>query len=1000
METFKPIEHLRPLQGDDEQISRQTLEEHHRLLMEFIENKNSLISIKDKEGRYQFVNQQWEEVMGLSREWVIGKSDAELFPENIARNFQDNDRCVMESGNVMDVEEKIETPKKIRYFSTTKFPLKDSEGVINGVCSTIYETTERKEAEAKIIESEQRLATIIQGTNTGTWEWNIQTGEAIFNSRWAEIVGYSLEELAPLSIETWTHLVHPEDGALSKSRLDAHMCGQSDYYEVEARMRHKDGSWVWVLDRGRVFKRDSHGKPLWMSGTHQDITARKKAEENLLNLSKRFEKMFENNATGIFVEDEAQNIVMTNERFTTIIQYTKEELYGKNVLFLHVNEESYRQFLPNFIHAKEGEQTKMECRLRQKDGTIIWCELLGNKIDIDEERNGVIWSVVDITDRKKVYQELEIATIRANELAEQAELANVTKSQFLANMSHEIRTPMNAIIGLSELMKDTILSPKQEEYLEKISASSRMLLGIINDILDFSKIEAGKIELENSPVSLEALITYIHSLFEDSASKKGVAFNVVQHPEVPSVVVTDELRLSQILTNFLSNALKFTEKGSVTLGLSLVDKADSKARIRFEVSDTGVGMTEEQVAKLFMPFSQADASTTRKYGGTGLGLSIAKRLAEIMGAYVHVQSEEGKGSTFSLELEFDVVSWERVAINKPQSDGQTAHNLEGISVLVVEDNTINQEIAKALLERKGIRVDLASNGKEGVTYFTTKGSAYDCILMDIQMPIMGGYEATEQIRKLSKTIPIIALTAAASSEDKARAIAAGMNDHLAKPIEPKKLYAILEKYCFAITSGSMQEPEALLSSKYEEEKVLSQEYIQLVFGENQALHVKLLEQFKVQLESEFATLVEDVKLCKSDVASLIHALKGVSSNLGAMRLSLVCKEIDACYKQQRGVSSELISRLDTALREIKTHLNTLCVEDSVTVLEEGELIPLLQTLRKRLEESELIELGEQLPLVKALEGKVDTHALTLWSKAIDAMDYGHAVEIMNQWELG
>lgn len=999
METFKPIEHSNPLQSDDESISRQALEEHRRLLMDFIENSNSLISIKDKEGKYQLVNQQWEEVMGLSREWVIGKSDTELFPENIARNFQDDDRYVIQSGDVMDVEEKIETPKKTRYFSATKFPLKDSEGIIKGVCSTIYESTERKEAEAKIIESEQRLASIIQGTNTGTWEWNIQTGETIFNSRWAEIVGYSLEELSPLSIDTWTHLAHPEDNHRSEALLAAHMRGESDYYEAEVRMRHKNGSWVWVLDRGRIFKWDSHGKPLWMSGTHQDITSRKKAEEDLLRLSKRFEKIFENNAAGIFVVDEARNIVMTNERFATIVGYAKEELQGKNVLLLHLDDVSYKEFTPNFIHAKEGEQTKIEYRLRQKNGTIIWCELLGNKIDIDEERNGVIWSVVDITERKNAYQALEIATIRANELAEQAELANVTKSQFLANMSHEIRTPMSAIIGFSELMKDTSLTPKQEEYLEKINASSRMLLGVINDILDFSKIEAGKIELENAPVTLESLIGYVRGLFEDNAAKKGVDFVVKEDKGLPGVIVADELRLNQILTNFLSNALKFTDKGAVTLAIRLKAKKDTTARLCFEVHDTGIGMSSEQVAKLFMPFSQADASTTRKYGGTGLGLSIAKRLAQTMGGTVHVHSEENKGSLFCLELECEVVSWAHAIAHSSKPDPKLGCHLGGLNVLVVEDNVINQEIAKALLARMGIFATLASNGKEGVETFAANQDRYDCILMDIQMPVMGGYEATEHIRKISSNVPIIALTAAASSEDKSRAIRAGMNDHLAKPIEPKKLYGILEKYCQMSLRTVVHEINTPIPSKEENPQIISQEHIDLVFGDNQALHVKLLEQFKVQLASEFATLVEDITCKKQGVASVVHALKGVSSNLGAMRLSKACKEIDACYKEGREVSSELISRLAQTLDEMRAYLNTLCVEQTVILLKEEELIALLDALRHRLEESELIEPGEQAPLVKALESKVDAQTLSLWSKAIDAMDYDVALEIMNQWEI-
>ena len=265
------------------------------------------------------------------------------------------------------------------------------------------------------------------------------------------------------------------------------------------------------------------------------------------------------------------------------------------------------------------------------------------------------------------------------------------------------------------------------------------------------------------------------------------------------------------------------------------------------------------------------------------------------------------------------------------------------------------------------------------------------------MPVMGGYEATEHIRKISSNVPIIALTAAASSEDKSRAIRAGMNDHLAKPIEPKKLYGILEKYCAMRSTVLVKEPDTL--AEEDNSEVFAQEHIDLVFGENQALHVKLLEQFKRQLEEEFASLVEDVSIGKKGVASLVHALKGVSSNLGAMRLSKVCKEIDACYKEGREVSSELISRLAQTLDEMRAYLNTLCVEQTVILLKEEELIALLDALRHRLEASELIEPEEQAPLVKALHGKIDANVLSAWSKAIDAMDYDVALEIMNQWEI-
>jgi signal transduction histidine kinase/CheY-like chemotaxis protein len=379
---------------------------------------------------------------------------------------------------------------------------------------------------------------------------------------------------------------------------------------------------------------------------------------------------------------------------------------------------------------------------------------------------------------------------------ENAEHKAAIETQFLSTMSHEIRTPMNAVIGLSNILLHENPRTDQVENLETLKFSADLLLSLINDILDYSKMEAGKVTIENLEFNLLGVVNSLKNALNIRAVDKQIQLNVDFPSAIPRQVMGDQVRLSQILTNLVGNAIKFTEKGSVDINLKLITRSKETTTIRFEIADTGIGISKDKFDQIFTSFSQAEADTTRKFGGTGLGLSITKRLLELQNSEIHLKSKLGEGSIFYFDLEFKNVIKKEAIEEKPIPNFTSFENFNGESVLLVEDNLINVMVAKKFLSKWNLKVDVAENGK--IALDKVESNEYEIILMDLNMPVMDGYTATQEIRELRdtkyKTIPIIALSASAVAGFRQKAIDAGMDAFVTKPFNPEELYRVLAKF--------------------------------------------------------------------------------------------------------------------------------------------------------------------------------------------------------------
>jgi len=799
---------------------------------------------------------------------------------------------------------------------------------------TVQDITEKKLAESEILKLNQELEERV-GVRTRQLKQEKTFTDKVVNS--LPGIFYALDDEGRLKRwnDNYKNLVDIDASKLEQIKL-TETVAEADRENMESAIQNtfRDG---FASSEVCFMTQSDQAVPYFITGSHLevgdedyyvgvgfDITKRKESEAELRKLSRAVDQ----SPASVVITDKDGRIQYVNKTFTEVTGYEIDDVLGKNPSVLQSGITKREVYAELWDTISEGLTWRGEFLNKKKNGEIFW-EAASISPILNEKGKIISFVAVkeDVTERKIMERELKVAR-------DKAESATVAKSEFLANMSHEIRTPMNAIIGMSHLALKTKLSPKQRDFITKISIAGQNLLSIINEILDFSKIEAGKLTLENVEFDLNDVITNLSNIIVMKAQNKGleVAFDI--DSTIGNHLIGDPLRLGQVLLNLSNNAVKFTESGEIIIRVEKIFNRYEIQRLKFSIVDTGIGLTAEQIGKLFESFQQADASTTRKYGGTGLGLVICKNIVEMMGGTIAVESEFHKGSTFHFTIDFKIP----IESDTPEASGLDVPDIlnkmpvgfdeiRGASILLVEDNEINRQVAQEILEAEGFYINIAVNGQDAVDQMVHKQNHYDVILMDLQMPVLDGYEATRIIREAMQieTVPIIAMTADAMAGTKKRIIEYGMNDFVSKPFDVSNLFLTLIKW---IKPGKRVLPSTYANAIQEDVIEIDLPFVKLSgidiktglvrTNSDVTLYLSLLRKFYQNNQKTVEDIKDAMQQQDYELAGRIaHTTKSVAGLIGALRLNEISAKLEREISTHFGsTSDELIVQFEECMIEI------------------------------------------------------------------------------------
>lgn len=981
--------------------AQQATIESERRLTEITEHSRSVIWEVDLAGTYTYVSPLSESVWGYPPETLVGKKTFyDLHPIESRDTFKREAFAMMESGKTIKrhLNPIQHQEGHLVWVMTDGYPILDQQGQRLGYRGSDRDITEQKQAEDRAEKLQAKVArhryaldqlalTIASQDNPAEILQTAcqQMGQALFTDRALvyeidllnqEIQGknewLNNEHNADISSTLGTYplkvfeagaqwMFKQRDWLIShQDQIHPELLQEQAAQTLHEQMNIKSLYWYpfsfttegyqllafnWVSQKVELDDDDKE----FIASVAQLIElalVKIKLLEKQKTTEQRLQLFMEQSSIGVFVTDLNGRYLQVNPAASELVGYSEAALLNLTLAVLTPpGQEATHQALMKQMLADTKVTT--EIQLKHQQGHLVPVSFNG----VHLPGVGFIAFCSNISERIEYEKALKHAKAMADE-------ANRAKSEFLANMSHEIRTPMNGILGLSQLSTEEQNITVLRDRLGKIYQSGRLLLGIINDILDFSKIEAGKLEITHQPFLLPSLLDNLHSLFKQTANNKQLQLDFHADPQITHAYLGDELRLRQVLTNLLGNALKFTAQGKVTLTVSHQVDTPNPSQLKFAIQDTGIGISPEQQHRLFKAFSQADTSISRQHGGTGLGLVISQKLVLAMGGKgIEVESTLDQGATFYFSLPLPPCSTEETqALLNQAAQPQDIHKALQGRVLLVEDNPINQEVALSQLAQLGLEATLASQGQEAVD--SIQKEHFDLVLMDVQMPVMDGYEATQKIRALGYQTPIIALTAAAMTEDQQKALACGMDDHLGKPIELCQLHQVLSQWLQSETpdSSSAREKPTLASNATASSTQGEPAYIDVEAGlamlnNNHALYTKLLGLFLTQLETEFGALPNQLNQLDTSAETgdfsaaqlKAHTLKGLGGNLALKHLTQLTTELDRLLKQERLPPASLIdafsASLETTRKAVTQWLQAASTNPAVTESNDGTIAP-------------------------------------------------------------